>query len=152
MLKLNLPDFQFNIKKDKNDFFIFDDLRHRFVALTPEEWVRQNFVRYLIEYKKFPSALMGNEVSLVQNGIRRRCDTLVSDRHGEPLAIVEYKAPSVRLTQSVFDQIVRYNMVLRARYLIVSNGNLHYCCAIDYASNSYSFLKDIPDYDSLCDT
>lgn len=150
MLKLNLPDFQFNIKKEKNDFFIFDDLRRRFVALTPEEWVRQNFVRFLIEYKKFPSALMGNEVSLVQNGIRRRCDTLVSDRHGCPLAIVEYKASTVRLTQAVFDQIVRYNMVLRAKYLIVSNGLEHYCCSIDYNNNSYAFLKTIPDYDEIC--
>ena len=150
MLKLNLPDFQFNIKKKKNDFFIFDDLRRRFVALTPEEWVRQNFVRFLIDHKKFPAALMGNEVSLVQNGIRRRCDTLVSDRHGEPLAIVEYKAPSVQLTQAVFDQIVRYNMVLRARYLIVSNGIVHYCCSIDYIQNSYAFLENIPEYDSLC--
>ena len=92
---------------------------------------------------------MNNEISLTQNGISRRCDTLIADRHGNPFMIVEYKAPSIQISQKVFDQIVRYNMVLRAKYLVVSNGLSHYCCKIDYATNSYSFLPDIPDYDSL---
>ncbi len=128
---------------------VFDRLRKRYVALTPEEWVRQHFVEYLIEEKQFPAALMANEVSLTQNGIKRRCDTLVADREGQPLVIVEYKAPEIEITQQVFDQIVRYNMVLRARYLMVSNGMSHYCCQIDYENNTYSFLNDIPEYAEL---
>lgn len=117
--------------------------------MTPEEWVRQNFVRYLIDDRQFPAALMNNEISLTQNGIKRRCDTLVADQNGNPLVIVEYKAPSIEITQKTFDQIVRYNMVLKAQYLIVSNGLSHYCCKIDYENNSYSFLKEIPCYSEL---
>ena len=169
MQKLNLPEYQFNIKKNfvnhnqseigdsrsqsrsrsSDSFVILDPLRRRWVALTPEEWVRQNFVRFLIEDREFPAALMNNEISLTQNGIKRRCDTLVADRQGAPLVIVEYKAPTVEITQKVFDQIVRYNMVLQAKYLIVSNGMSHYCCKIDYENNSYSFLEDIPCYGQL---
>ena len=149
-MKLNLPHYQFNIKKnDKGALVIFDHLRQRFITLTPEEWVRQNFVRFLIEEKQFPTALMGNEVALLQNGIKRRCDTLVADIEGNPFVIVEYKAPSIPITQSVFDQIVRYNMVMKAKCLIVSNGLQHYCCKIDYENNSYSFLRDIPNYSEI---
>ena len=149
-MKLNLPHYQFNIKKnDKGTLVIFDHLRQRFITLTPEEWVRQNFVRFLIEEKQFPTALMGNEVSLLQNGIKRRCDTLVADIEGNPFVIVEYKAPSIPITQSVFDQILRYNMVMKAKCLIVSNGLQHYCCKIDYENNSYSFLSDIPNYSEI---
>ena len=149
MQQLNLPEYQFNIKEKDNSFIILDTLRRRWVTLTPEEWVRQNFVRFLIDDRQFPAALMNNEISLTQNGIKRRCDTLVSDIQGEPMVIVEYKAPSVEITQKTFDQIVRYNMVLKARYLIVSNGMRHYCCKIDYENNSYSFLEDIPSYGQL---
>lgn len=149
MQQLNLPDYQFNIKSNKKGYLILDTLRRRWVALTPEEWVRQNFVRYLIDDRQFPAALMNNEISLTQNGIKRRCDTLVADQNGNPLVIVEYKAPSIEITQKTFDQIVRYNMVLKAQYLIVSNGLSHYCCKIDYENNSYSFLKEIPCYSEL---
>ncbi len=148
-MPLNLPECPLNVKKNGNRLVVFDCLRKRFVALTPEEWVRQHFVHYLIETKQFPAALMANEVSLTQNGIKRRCDTLVADRQGHPLVIVEYKAPEIEITQQVFDQIVRYNMVLRARYLMVSNGMTHYCCQIDYVNNSYSFLNEIPCYSQL---
>lgn len=150
MQHLNLPEYQFNIKKKGNDgLVILDTLRKRWVALTPEEWVRQNFVRYLIEDREFPAALMNNEISLTQNGIKRRCDTLVADRQGLPLVIVEYKAPTIEISQKTFDQIVRYNMVLRAQYLIVTNGMRHYCCKIDYENNSYAFLQEIPTYNVL---
>lgn len=128
---------------------IFDLLRQRFVSLTPEEWVRQNFVSFLINEKAFPMALMGNEISLVQNGIKRRCDTLVAAKDGSTLAIVEYKAPTITISQSTFDQIVRYNMVLRAKCLMVSNGLEHYCCIIDYEHNTYHFLQEIPSYPTL---
>ena len=149
MQTLNLPDYQFNIKKNNNGFIILDTLRRRWVTLTPEEWVRQHFVRFLIEERQFPAALMNNEISLTQNGIKRRCDTLVANRDGEPLVIIEYKAPTIEVTQKTFDQIVRYNMVLKANYLIVSNGMSHYCCKIDYKNNSYSFLSEIPCYSEL---
>lgn len=150
MQHLNLPEYQFNIKKKRHDgLVILDTLRKRWVALTPEEWVRQNFVRYLIEDREFPAALMNNEISLTQNGIKRRCDTLVADRQGLPLVIVEYKAPTIEISQKAFDQIVRYNMVLKAQYLIVTNGMRHYCCKIDYKNNSYAFLQEIPSYNVL---
>ena len=147
--ELNLPstDLRVTIKDDKE--LIFDSLRRKYVALTPEEWVRQNFVSFLINHKGYLAGLMNNEVSLVQNGIKRRCDTLVSDKYGNPLVIVEYKAPNVEITQKVFDQIVRYNYVFRAKYLIVSNGLNHYCCCINYDEGNYSFLKEIPSYADL---
>ena len=148
-MPLNVPDYPLKVKKNGSRLSVFDRLRKRYVALTPEEWVRQHFVEYLIEAKHFPAALMANEVSLTQNGIKRRCDTLVADREGKPLVIVEYKAPEIEITQQVFDQIVRYNMVFRARYLMVSNGMAHYCCKIDYENNTYSFLSEIPCYDEL---
>ena len=145
-----MPEFEYKVKKrEDGSWAIWDRLRERWVALTPEEWVRQHFVEWLITDKGFPAALMGNEVSLTQNGISRRCDTVVGDRTGQPLVIVEYKAPSINITQKVFDQIVRYNMVLKARYLMVSNGLVHYCCQIDYEKNSYRFLEEIPCYESL---
>lgn len=145
-MSLNLPQYAFNVKNVDGRTVIFDQLRKRFVALTPEEWVRQHFVQYLISEKQFPAARMANEVSITQNGIKRRCDTLVADCHGQPLVIVEYKSPDIEITQKTFNQIVRYNMVLRARYLMVSNGMGHYCCRIDYAAGSYAFLTDIPPY------
>ena len=137
MVELNLPAFDYKVKKreDGSSWVIWDRLRDRWVALTPEEWVRQHFVEWLIAEKGFPAALMGNEVSLTQNGIA--------------LVIVEYKAPSIQVTQKTFDQIVRYNMVLKARYLIVSNGLTHYCCQIDYDNNTYRFLEQIPNYNDL---
>ena len=135
-MNLNLPQRHFNIKTDNNgNRLIFDKLRRRFVSLTPEEWVRQNFVEFLIQDKGFPKGLMCNEVSLTQNGISRRCDTIVTDRFGNPAVIVEYKAPHIKITQCVFDQICRYN-----------------CCHIDYDVNSYSFLNDIPRYNDLFPT
>lgn len=149
-MRLNLPEYPFNVKKTAQGVVIFDRLRQRFVALTPEEWVRQHFVEWLISEKEFPAALMGNEVSLTQNGIKRRCDTVVANHNGTPLVIIEYKAPSVTVSQKTFDQIVRYNMVLHAAYLIVSNGMTHYCCHIDYNTGSYAFLSEIPTYNKLC--
>ena len=147
--ELNLPKANLRITEDGDKELIFDNLRKKYIALTPEEWVRQNFVSFLVNHKGFLAGLMNNEVSLVQNGIKRRCDTLVSDRFGKPLMIVEYKAPNVEITQKVFDQIVRYNYVFQAKYLVVSNGLMHYCCIINYDQGNYSFLKEIPMYSDL---
>lgn len=124
-------------------------MRAKYVALTPEERVRQAFVRFLIDEKHYPAGLMGNEIAVNQNGRERRCDTVVFDRAGKPAMIVEYKAPSVKITQEVFNQIYRYNTVLRVRYLTVFNGRQLYCCRVDYDRNKIDFLKDVPDYDNL---
>lgn len=147
--KLNLPKADLRIITENGKNMIYDSLRRKYVALTKEEWVRQNFVSFLIQNKGYLAGLMNNEVSLVQNGIKRRCDTLVCDKFGQPLVIIEYKAPEVEITQKVFDQIVRYNYVLKAKYLIVSNGLNHYCCKINYDLEDYSFLQEIPCYDDL---
>lgn len=149
MLSLNLPVFDAKIAVRNGKKVIFDVIRRRYVALTPEEWVRQHFVHFLLTYKGYPQALMANEVQLQLNGTKKRCDTVLYWRDLTARMIVEYKAPEVEITQAVFDQITRYNMVLKVDYLVVSNGMRHYCCRMDYERNSYTFLKDIPDYSSL---
>lgn len=148
-MNLNLPSYEFQVLKNGDDISIYDRLRKKFVALTPEENVRQHFVEYLIRERLFPAGLMNNEIAIMQNGIKRRCDTVVFDRTGEPLMIVEYKAPHVKITQEVFNQIYRYNLVLKVKYLVVTNGRVNYCCKIDYEARSCQFLSDIPMYDSL---
>lgn len=123
---------------------IFDDLRRKWVCLTPEEWVRQHFTAMLADVYGYSRHLMANEVGIKLNGTQRRCDTVVYSRSLRPFMIVEYKAPEVKLTQQTFDQIVRYNMVLRVRYLTVSNGLDTYCCRMDYERGTYAFVTDIP--------
>lgn len=149
MLELNLPPFDKKITKKDDKAFILDIIRRQYVALTPEEWVRQHFVHFLIEHKGYPQSLMANEVQLKLNGMSRRCDTVVYDRALRPRVIIEYKAPSVSITQRVFEQICRYNIVLQVDYLIVSNGLAHYCCKVDYANRSYTFVEDIPEYSNI---
>ena len=147
--ELNIPPVPLRIKEEEEHTKVFDPLRQKWVILTPEEWVRQHFTAWLSSEFHYPVALMSNEIGIAVNGTRKRCDTVVFRREGSPLLIVEYKAPDIKITQDVFDQIVRYNMQLRAEYLIVSNGLNHYCCKIDYAANSYHFIPRIPDYRSL---
>lgn len=149
MLPLNLPTFAAKVKEKEGKRIIFDEVRRKYVALTPEEWVRQHFVNYLITAKGYPKELLGNEVPVKLNGTAKRCDTVAYNRFLEPLLIVEYKAPTIEITNAVFDQIVRYNMVLRVRYLAVSNGIRHFCCKIDYENLSYTFLNSIPEYKML---
>ena len=149
MLELNLPPYDKKITKKDDKAFILDVIRRQYVALTPEEWVRQHFVHFLIEHKGYPQSLMANEVQLKLNGMSRRCDTVVYDRALRPRVIIEYKAPSVSITQRVFEQICRYNIVLQVDYLIVSNGLAHYCCKVDYANRSYTFVEDIPEYSNI---
>lgn len=149
MLALNLPPYSFKISNKEGKKYIFDVLRKKYVALTPEEWVRQHFVHFLLVHKGYPQALMANEVQVQLNGTKKRCDTVLYRRDFTARMIVEYKAPEVEITQKVFDQITRYNMVLKVDYLIVSNGIRHYCCRMDYENNSYIFLQDIPDYKDL---
>lgn len=147
--KLNLPPADLHLSLEEDTLKVFDPLRKKQVILTPEEYVRQNFVAWLIKSLHYPVSLLANEVGITLNGTKKRCDTVVFDTNGSPLIIVEYKAPDIVITQNVFDQIMRYNMRLRARYLIVSNGMKHYCCVIDYKSGSYNFIPAIPDYNDL---
>lgn len=149
MFSLNLPDFQVKIAVTDGKKMVFDPLRRKYVALTPEEWVRQHFVHFLIQHKGYPSGLLANEVQLTLNGTRKRCDTVLYDRTRTPRMIIEYKAPTVPITRQVFDQITRYNIVLKVDYLIVSNGLEHYCCKVDYKRFCCNFLKEIPDYAML---
>ena len=150
MQPLNLPPFEANIKKMDGMVKIQDVLRHKFVALTPEEWVRQHFVHFLITEKGYSPTLMANEVAVTLNGMSRRCDTVVYRQEGlKPQMIVEYKRPDVDITQKVFDQICRYNMVLEVEYLVVSNGLQHYCCQVNLQNGTYTFLEDIPPFSDL---
>lgn len=149
MLTLNLPSYDTKITETEGKTQIYDVLRRCHVALTPEEWVRQHFVHYLIDNKNYPAALMGNEVAITLNGTKRRCDTVVYDRALCPRMIIEYKAPTVKITKEVFAQISRYNLILKVDYLIVSNGLQHYCCKMDYKNNTFTFLNDIPDYSGI---
>ncbi len=147
--KLNLPAYSFRTKKDVDKILIFDEIRKKFLVLTPEEWVRQNFIRFLIEEKGFPQQLMAIESGLKVNSKQFRTDLLVYGRDGCPLLIVEFKAPSVKVTQNAFDQIAHYNMKLQVPFLIVSNGLEHYCCKVDFDEKSYSYLKEIPEFGQL---
>ncbi len=133
---------------------VFDPLRGKYVALTPEEWVRQHFVAYLVGWLGYPAPLMANEVGITFNGMSRRCDTVLYSRAGlAPLMIVEYKAPEIPLTAKVFEQILRYNIVLNVKWLVVSNGLQHFCCSIDYPPDGsrpqLQFHNQIPEYSAL---
>lgn len=149
MLELNLPQYETKLKQIDGVRYIWDRIRKKYLVLTPEEWVRQHFVNYIIEYKDYPSSLITNEIEIKLHNQKRRCDTVVYNKKLEAICLVEYKAPNITITQDVFDQIVRYNMVLHVKYLIVSNGIVHYCCIIDYATNKISFLSQIPSYTDL---
>ena len=149
MWQLNLPAYNFRIIKKNEKPFIFDDLRKKFVALTPEEWVRQHFIRFLINVKHYPASLIAIEKHLVINGLKKRCDAVVYSRNAEPLMIIEFKATTVSIAQQTFDQAAVYNSKLKVDYFIISNGLKHYCCRLDKNVLQYNFLDDIPDFDSL---
>lgn len=149
MLDLNLPPFDIKVKKLDGRLSVFDQLRCKYVALTPEEWVRQHFINFLVTEKGYSPALIANEIQINLNNQKRRCDSVVYNKELQPIVIIEYKAPDVNITQDVFDQIVRYNIVLRVNYLIVSNGINHYCCKIDYDTQSFQYLSEIPSYNNL---
>lgn len=149
MFALNLPTFDGKIKQSSQGQQIFDPYRQRYVALTPEEWVRQHFCHYLVTEKHYPASRLANEYRIQLNGRQRRCDTVVFDADLQPLVICEYKAPTVEITEKVFQQIMRYDWVLKARLLIVGNGLRHYCCLMDYEHGQSRFLEGIPDYAEL---
>lgn len=144
---LSIPYAELKISKDQEgNLKVMDRLRRKYVSLTPEEFVRQNFIEWLISNRSYPPTLMANEVEIKLNNTKKRCDSIVFNRECKPLMIIEYKAPGVEITQTTFDQIVRYNMELKAKYLVVTNGRQNYCCIIDYKNDSYNFIPLIPDY------
>lgn len=149
MNQLNLPAYSFKISGKDNSEIIFDALRRKYVRLTPEEWVRQNFIQYLIREGKYPAGLIGVETLFTLNKLKRRVDVLIHNRAGQPVMIVECKAPGVKLNDKVFDQIVCYNMEFRVPYLIVTNGMRHYACKIDHENKKYDYLLVIPLYEEL---
>jgi hypothetical protein len=146
MQDLNLPTYKFKLKSNENKTLIFDNLRKKYVVLTPEEWVRQHYVSYLIEEKKYPTSLIAIEKQLVINNRKKRTDILVFNSDGKPEIIVECKAPSIKLTQVTFNQIARYNLKLKANFLILTNGLEHFYCKMDFEKETYIFLKEIPNY------
>ena len=149
MMRLNLPPYTARVKEADGRRQIFDILRRKYVTLTPEEWVRQHFIHYLIDYKGYPAALLANEVPLQVGEKRVRADSVLYDRQLRPRLIIEYKAPTIPLTQKVFDQITVYNLLLHVDYLIVSNGLETYICKMDYTNHTYRFLEMIPDYKNI---
>ena len=146
MQKLNLPSYTFKIKSNEKHYLIFDEIRKKYIVLTPEEWVRQHFVQFLIQERNYPLSLVAIEKQLVINNLKKRSDILIFNSDGTPNIIVECKAPSVKITQDTFDQIARYNLKLNAKYLIVTNGLEHYFCMLNVEEESYIFLQDIPNY------
>ena len=144
MLDLNLPKYDFKVKSEEGKKQIFDSVRKQFVALTPEEWVRQHFIHFLHQEKGFPLTLMGVEYPLQYNGMNKRADIICFQKEGKPMLLVECKSANVSISQKVFDQIARYNFDLRVPYLVVTNGLEHFCCEINYEENSYRFLEEIP--------
>jgi len=149
MIPLNLPEFEFNYKEKNKKKYIFDEIRRKYLLLTPEEWVRQNFVKYLINYKHFSAPLFVLEKKVNFNSADVRSDIIVYNKNGKIVLLVECKSPDVAITQKTFDQAAGYNLKLHADFLIVTNGITHYCFKPDYEKRSWIFLKDIPDYSEL---
>jgi hypothetical protein len=147
--QLNLPEYSFRITGKEGQEMILDPIRKKLVKLTPEEWVRQNFVQYLIVEGKYPAGLIGIEVMSKYNNLKKRVDILIHDRTGKPVMIVECKSPDIKIDDKVFDQIVCYNMGFKVPYILVTNGLDHYACRIDYETNKYEFLLVIPLYEDL---
>lgn len=149
MQTLNLPAYDFRIQQQGGKDMIYDAIRQKYVRLTPEEWVRQHFVQYLVQEQGVPRSLVAIEMGFTYQGMARRADIVVYDRRGKPLLMVECKASTVEVEQAVFDQVARYNLVVQAPYLVVTNGLVHYCAKLDLAEHSYTFLESLPQYDDL---
>lgn len=149
MSQLNLPEYKYRIKKQNDKVLIFDSQRKRYVTLTPEEWVRQHFIHFLIEHKGYPAALLAIEKQLNVNGMKKRCDAILYDLHRKPQIVIEFKAPHVPISQQTFDQVAVYNAKLKVDFFIISNGIEHFCCKVDAENVRYNFLQEIPDYNEI---
>lgn len=148
MIPLNLPEYLFQFKKVVLKTLIFDVIRKKYIVLTAEEWVRQNFIRFLTTEKKFPVSLIAIEKKVTYNTLSKRYDVLIYNS-SNPIVLIECKAPDVKLTQAAFDQIARYNFDLKVKYLVVTNGLQHLYCRMDYTNNTYQFINELPEYKLL---
>jgi hypothetical protein len=146
MQKLNFPDYSFRFKNSENKVSIFDEIRKKFIILTPEEWVRQHTIQFLLQEKKYPKSYINAEKTITINGTTKRYDLVVFKPNGELFLLVECKAPEVTISQQTFDQIARYNLKLNADYLMVTNGLNHYFCEMNLEEEKYIFLKELPEF------
>jgi len=146
---LKLPPCSLRIKEDQGGKLLYDPLRRKYVAFTPEEWVRQHFVNYLTGYLGYPPGLIRVEAYFRLHSMPRRADILIHDRAGEPVMIVECKAPQVRISKETFDQVINYNFNYGVKYLVVSNGIVHYTGKIDTEARTFTLLDHIPDYETI---
>jgi hypothetical protein len=149
MEQLNFPSYSFRFKNSENKVAIFDEIRKKFVIKTPEEWVRQHVVQFLLQQKKYPKSLINVEKVLKINGLTKRYDVVVFNNDGSIGILVECKAPEIKITQSTFDQIARYNITMKANYLMVTNGKNHYFCKMDFENECYIFLEELPNFELL---
>jgi hypothetical protein len=146
MQKLNFPFYTFRFKNSENKVSIFDEIRKKFIILTPEEWVRQHVVQFLLDEKKYPKSLINVEKVLKVNGLRKRYDVVVFNSDGSIFILIECKAPEIKISQATFDQIARYNMTMNSEFLMVTNGLNHYFCQMDFENEKYTFLENLPNY------
>jgi hypothetical protein len=149
MQKLKLPSYSFRIVEKNNRWEIYDENRRKWIKLTPEEWVRQHFIHFLVKDKMFPKSLMAIEKKVLINGLSQRFDLLVYDRKGNPLLIAEFKSPDIQIDQTTFDQASRYNSALRAPYFLISNGMVHFVCKMDFENRTTRYLDEIPTFGEL---
>jgi hypothetical protein len=149
MKKLNFPTYSFRFKNSENKVAIFDEIRKKFILLTPEEWVRQHTLHYLVQDNKYPKSYINVEKLIKINTLNKRYDIVVFQPNGSIFLLIECKAPEVAITQKTFDQIARYNLELKAKYLMVTNGQNHYFCQMDFENKKYIFLSELPQYENL---
>ncbi len=149
MQELNLPRYNFKIRESDKFRQIFDEVRKKFIVLTPEEWVRQHFINYLITHLSYPKSLIKVEFGIKYNQLSKRPDILIYSSTGKPLLIIECKAPKIKLTKSVLEQVSVYNKVIKSPYVIVTNGMQHICWRNIFTTNEIDFLQEIPDYHSV---
>jgi hypothetical protein len=149
MKTLNLPTYSFKIKSENDLEYVYDQFRKKYVRLTPEEWVRQNFAVYLVNEKSYPASRMMIEKSLKVNKLSKRCDILVCDDAGKPVLMIECKSPEIKIGQSTFEQVSVYNIAFHVKYLIITNGMQHYGCTVDFENQTVDFLRNIPQYSEI---
>ena len=146
MKQLNFPNYSFRFKNSENKAYIFDEIRKKFVLHTPEEWVRQNTIQYLLQEKHYSKSYINVEKLVKVNNINKRYDIVVFKPNGSVFLVIECKAPEITINQATFDQIAQYNLVLKADYLMVTNGLNHYFCQMDFENENYTFLKELPNF------
>lgn len=146
MQKLNLPEFTYTLRHADGKVWIFDVIRKKYLVLTPEEWVRQHFIHYLITTLEYPRSLIKVEGGLTYNQLSKRSDIVIHDREGRPWMVVECKSPELTINEASLRQASTYNATLRAKYITVTNGLKHYCSRIIWSENKIDLLTELPVY------